>query len=152
MAEGQRLNLDMLMYYDARPCGMNGLFDTDTLAPLKSYYAFTGFAALRELGESVFSESNDADIYVCAAENGEKRAIYFTYYKDADEGEDKLAAVRISGVSAPCKAVIKVTDKERNAETIREEIINSEECTLYIGVKLFDIYLIELLPPDKDPS
>ena len=46
MCVGQNCGLDMLMYYDLRPCGMNGVFDFYTLKPLKGYYAFIAFSTL----------------------------------------------------------------------------------------------------------
>ena len=50
MSRMQDAPLDMLMYYDARPCAFNGLFDFYTYAPLKSYYVFAVWAKLVRLG------------------------------------------------------------------------------------------------------
>ena len=54
MCTCQKLPLDMLMYYDARPCGMNGMFSTDFVCDrLKGYYPFYMFNALYQLGTEV---------------------------------------------------------------------------------------------------
>ncbi|MBR1867931.1 MAG: hypothetical protein IJ800_05065, partial [Clostridia bacterium] len=43
MLSCQKTPLSALMYYDARPCGFNGIFSTDGLEPLKTYYIFKNF-------------------------------------------------------------------------------------------------------------
>jgi len=45
--------LDHLMYYDARPNGMNGMFDMTTFEPMKGYYPFYAWARLADLGTQV---------------------------------------------------------------------------------------------------
>ncbi|MBO5374863.1 MAG: hypothetical protein J6A54_05405, partial [Clostridia bacterium] len=50
MACGQgNPDIDMLMYYDARPGTFNGLFDFYTMRPLKGYYPFLIYSRLYEL-------------------------------------------------------------------------------------------------------
>ena len=50
----QYLPLDMLMYYDARPCAMNGMFATDYVCDLlKGYYPFRMFNELYKLDHAV---------------------------------------------------------------------------------------------------
>ncbi|MBQ4086215.1 MAG: hypothetical protein IJC54_06560, partial [Clostridia bacterium] len=47
MSVCQSIPMDMLMYYDARPCGMNGMFSTDFICDcLKGYYPFRMFNEL----------------------------------------------------------------------------------------------------------
>ena len=48
------------MYYDARPCGMCGMFNTDTLEPLKGYYPFLMFNALYQLKQELPAASDTA--------------------------------------------------------------------------------------------
>ena len=58
-------DVDMLMYYDARPCGMNGLFNTDFVNEcLKGYYPFRMFNELYKLGNSVEVTCDCDEIYV----------------------------------------------------------------------------------------
>ncbi|MCQ2433051.1 MAG: glycosyl hydrolase, partial [Clostridia bacterium] len=68
MCVGQTEDLDMLMYYDASPCIMDGLFDMGTLEPLPGYYALLAFRELRRLGHFVPTEIDyENGIYSCAA-------------------------------------------------------------------------------------
>ena len=53
MAACQNAPVDMLMYYDARPSGMNGLFEKVTLWPMKGYYPFYAWSKLAECGTQV---------------------------------------------------------------------------------------------------
>ena len=81
MSVCQASPLDMLMYYDARPCGMNGMFDMSTFKPLKGYYPYLMFKELLDLGTYVKTEYNKNNIYSCAATNGESYAIIMTMMK-----------------------------------------------------------------------
>ena len=92
MAEGQKSSLDMLMYYDARlNTGFNGLFAPYTYKTLKSYYALTNFTSLYELKNEVYSESDDNELYVIAASDGEKERAIFTFYNfELTRGYEKL--------------------------------------------------------------
>ena len=59
---GQNNPLDMLMYYDARPCAMNGIFDMYTYRPLKGYFTIYSYANIYELGTEAYSECEDEDV------------------------------------------------------------------------------------------
>ena len=96
MSAVQKSNtVDMLMYYDARVgVAFNGLFDSDTLRPLKTYYVFKWFSELYALGNEVAFASDDPEIYVTAAEKDGKWAAMITYYtidEDAKTKEIELA-------------------------------------------------------------
>lgn len=82
MSEAQKAPVDMLMYYDARPCAFNGVFDFYTLRPLKGYYPFLWFSKFYGL-EEIRSENAVDDIYtLCGTdENGKIKAVV-TYYTD----------------------------------------------------------------------
>ncbi len=84
MCLGQAGPLDMLMYYDARPCAMNGLFANETYAPLKGYYPFVMFRDLRKLGSYVPTECSIENIYTCAATDGSNAALMLTHYHEDD--------------------------------------------------------------------
>ena len=53
MAACQAAPVDMLMYYDARPVGMDGLFEKVTLWPMKGYYPFYAWSKLVDRGTQV---------------------------------------------------------------------------------------------------
>jgi len=50
MVDCQYAPVDMLMFYDARPGGMNALFDKTTAWPMKGYYPFYAWSKLHALG------------------------------------------------------------------------------------------------------
>lgn len=146
MAEGQKADLDMLMYYDARPCEMNGLFGTDFFERLKGYYAFKAFSALRELGTCVHTETEEEDIHACAATDGNTHRLCFTRFRDEDVTESETVKVAVNGVSGPVKATVYAVDECRDLTPLREEIFTSNEFGLYLEAELFGIYLIEIAP------
>lgn len=98
MSEGQNdPDIDMLMYYDARPSNFNGIWDFYTMEPLKGYYAFYAFANLFELGTQVENISDDEKVYVVAAKNSEKVGAMITYYAENDNEESKYITVDVEG-------------------------------------------------------
>jgi hypothetical protein len=73
----QKTSTDVMCYYDAR---MNygayaGLFNPDTTAPYRNYYAFSSFNSLYKLKNQVETESSDNNIQVGAAVDGVKGVI-----------------------------------------------------------------------------
>ena len=53
MIDCQYAPLDHLMFYDARPVGMNALFDMVTSRPMKGYYPFYAWKRLKDYGVQV---------------------------------------------------------------------------------------------------
>ena len=146
MCIGQETDLDMLMYYDARPCGMNGVFDTDTLQPLKTYYAIKAFSELYKLGDCVKSCVVGEDLYACSATDGEKRgAILFTYYSDDDNAQEKQVEMKIKNLSQRGKTKVEyyLLDETNDMKLMRAETFSGEEFSLYIDVKVHSTYLIK---------
>ena len=103
-------DVDMLMYYDARPTAFNGLWDMYTYEELKGYYPFYIFANLYELGIQVEHSSDDEDMYVVAAKNGDKVGAMVTYYTENDNENSKYITIEISGCDMS-KAKIYLTDE-----------------------------------------
>ncbi len=93
-------DVDMLMYYDARPSEWNGLFDFYTLEPIKGYYAFYTFANLYELGNQVQAVSDDENVYVLGAKGNGKHGIAVTYYTENDNEGAKEIMLDIEGIDA----------------------------------------------------
>lgn len=86
--------VDMLMYYDARPSGMNGMFDTDRPCEiLKGYYPFRMFNELYKCDVAVQTE-NAEHIYLCAAKSEDRAALMFTHYAEDDETPAKDVRLR----------------------------------------------------------
>ena len=145
MAVGQDSPLDMLMYYDARPCGMNGMFDTDTLTPLKGYYSIKSFSDLAELGKQVKADA-DENVYAVAATDGENGAILLTHFSDEDTTPTETLKVEIKNF--PTDEAVKVEyfllDEEHDMTLMREEIFTAKEFGAYVQLPLFTSYLIKI--------
>ena len=145
MAVGQDSPLDMLMYYDARPSGYNGLFDTDTLEPLKGYYSVKSFSDLADLGKHVPTEQAD-DIYSIAATDGENGAILLTHFSDEDDTPADTLKVEFKNFPA-CEAVkveYYLLDESHDMTLMREEIFTAKDFASYLNLPLFTSYLIKL--------
>ena len=146
MCAGQASGIDMLMYYDARPCGMCGLFDTDTLKPLKTYHTFICFRDLARLGNAVKTDAVSGDIYTCAARNDDRAAIMLTRYQDEDEDLPEGVFLDVSGFMGEngVRATFFLTDETGNAQPAKTEYFTAENFKIHLNMKLFDIYLIIL--------
>ena len=90
-------DIDMLMYYDARPTAFNGLFDLYTYRTLKGYYPFYIFANLYELGNQMESVSDDEDVYAVCAKKGDNVEIMLTYYAEDDNKYSKIIDIDFGG-------------------------------------------------------
>ena len=113
--------LDMLMYYDARPGGMNGLFSTDRICDkLKGYYPFYMFNVLYKLDSAVKIDSDDSDLYACAAVGDGEAAVMLTHYSDDDEKGTIEAEVDLSGFGAErgCEIEYYLLDESHDLEWV----------------------------------
>ena len=89
MSACQNSSVDMLMYYDARPTVFNGLFDFYTLRPLKGYYPFYYFGKLTDMEKQAEALSDDADIRLTAASDGERAGVMISYFAEPDDATSK---------------------------------------------------------------
>lgn len=90
----QRTKMKMMCYYDAR-VGVSvygGLFNPMTLEPLTAYYGFKAFGKLYSIGTEIHSASDNENVYVIAASNGEKTGILI-----ANVGEDTEISLNFDG-------------------------------------------------------
>lgn len=146
----QYLPLDMLMYYDARPCGMNGMFATDFVCDLlKGYYPFLMFNELYKLDHAVKAESDQPRVYACAAASENKTAAMVTYYSDDDsaeaEKEVKITFKNAQGANG-LRLTFRLLDADHDDVIVKEELISSDEFSVYVKLPLFGTYLIESAP------
>ena len=143
---GQMSDIDMMMYYDARPGAWCGLFDTDTLDPRKPYYSFYMFKDLVKLGECVESVEAAKDIYAIAATDGKDSAIMLTHYNDNDETVTKQIKVEIENATGDNGVRVEyyLLDEEHDATLVREETFTAQKFAAYLDMKLFDTYLIKI--------
>ena len=111
MCVGQNCGLDMLMYYDLRPCVMNGVFDFYTLKPLKGYYAFTAFSTLYQMKNHIACQCDDPDVYATAAKDDQgNMAVLISNYNNDDNASYRT--VTVSGIKDP---VCYLTDETYSA-------------------------------------
>ena len=144
MAIGQALPLDMLMYYDARPCVMNGLFAPMTYEPLKGYYSFVMFDKLAKLGRYTECEYSKDDVYACAATNGDESGIMLTYYNENDDSEEKSVELEIESDSELSKAEVFILDKENNLAPRYYQYITSKKYALIINLKVHESAYVKI--------
>ena len=118
-------DVDMLMYYDARPCIWNGLFDYYTYERLKGYYSFYSFANLYEMGNQVYTSSDDESIYVVGAKGNNKYGAVVTYYTENDNEGPKEVSLEIIGVN-PSELKFYLVDSTHTYEQVEYKIINGK--------------------------
>ena len=139
--------LDMLMYYDARPCGMNGMFSTDMVCDkLKGYYPFYMFNQLYRLGEAVKTVSDDGAIYACAAANDNEAAVMVTHYSDDDTKESVEVAVDLSGFGGAEGSEIEyyLLDENRDAELVGKATYFGDRFIPMFTMTNLSTYLIKI--------
>ncbi|MBQ9691889.1 MAG: hypothetical protein IJV70_01880, partial [Clostridia bacterium] len=140
--------LDNLMFYDARPGGMNSLFCTDMICEcLKGYYPFYMFNQLYKLGDQVKTESDDAQIWACAA-SGDEQNVMLSYYTDDDSAPAKEVKVTFNNVNNPAGVRLEYycLDEEHDGALVREEIFTAESFASYITLPLHSTYLLKIVP------
>lgn len=147
MCVGQDSSLDHLMYYDARPCGMNGMFHTDFLTPLKGYYPFAMFSELYKMKQSVLSCSDTAEIYCTAAEDELAGGLLLSYFTDDDSAQPREVVVNFHNFKSEEGATVEyyLLDEAHNAELVRSERITTKEFTSYLQMNLYTTYLIKIV-------
>ncbi len=146
MCIGQSEPLDMLMYYDARPCSMNGLYSTDLVCDvLKGYYPFKMFNTLYKLG-TCCETSFSGNAYACAAVSGDKAAIMATHFAEDDDTPAERIKIDVSGFCGEngVRAKYFLLDEEHDLEEVREEIFTGDSFAPVLDFGLNASYLIEL--------
>lgn len=147
MAMSQNEALDMLMYYDARPCGMNGLFSTDYVCEcLKGYYPFYMFNQLYKQKTSVAIERNTNDLWACAAKGDEQNTM-LAYFNNDDTAGAKEAKITFKNVNNPGKVKLEyyLLDEEHDCALVREEIFTATEFSTYITMPRNSVYLFKIV-------
>ena len=132
--------IDMLMYYDARPCAMNGMWDFYTFRPLKGYYPFYIYANLYELKNSVWYETGDPELYVSAASNGEKCAAMITHYSEDDSKKGRKVTVDLKGADLDGAKIFVVDQNNTMTECLTARLENG---TLSVWMERNSIVYIE---------
>lgn len=137
--------LDHLMYYDARPCAMNGMFCTDWVCEcLKGYYPFRMFNELYKLKNCVEIVSDNDKINPCAAvsDDGKEAAVMISYFNDDDNAPPQKIEINTSDLPIGATAKIYLLDSEHDMELVGEEKIGSE--SIKLKMPLYSVYLIKI--------
>ena len=133
------------MYYDARPCGMNGMFDTDTLLPLKGYYPFPMFSELYKIGAEAEVPAQTGNVYALAAASGTKCAVLLTNYTDDDTAPAAEIKLSLTGLpEGTWNISYRLLDAEHDNTLVREEKTASADAVSYITLPLFGTILVTL--------
>ena len=139
--------LDMLMYYDARPSGMNGMFSTDRICDkLKGYYPIYMFNQLYMLDNAVEALTDDDDVYACAAVGDGEAAVMLTHYSDDDEKGGIEIAVDLSGFGAEngCEIEYYLLDASRDLEPVGKAIYFGDRFVPTFAMPNLSSYLIKI--------
>ena len=144
IALGQKSELDMLMYYDARPgTRWNGMFDMES-KPLKGYYPFYFFNKLYEMANETESVVDGEKIYAVSASGSGKKGFFIVSYNDDDSITDKVTfKAEISGLSGNTKLSYYLVDEASSGELIREETTSAESYSPILSVSKNSIVYIE---------
>lgn len=119
----QSAPLDMLMYYDARPCVMNGMFDFYTFRARKCYYPFIAFAELVDLGTQVAMTDGVPNVFTLAASDGKGAfgTMVCVFAEDDSDREPREIELSVKGgdfVGAKCR----ILDEDRDLEEVPLEL------------------------------
>lgn len=139
--------LDNLMYYDARPGGMNGLFCTDRISEcLKGYYPFRMFNELYKQKCAVEVVRESTDVWAAGAK-GSQQNVMLSYFNDDDGSPDKEVKVTFKNVANANGVRLEYycLDGEHDAEIVREEIFTAKEFSSYIKMPLFSTWLLKIV-------
>ncbi len=118
MASCQYEPVDMLMYYDARPTGMNGMFSMYTYEKMKTYYPIAAWSDMKDLGTACKISCDIPNIYAAAATGDDgKRMIYLCYYTDDDNALSKTFTVEVAGSSSD-EYRLSLLDEEHNFDDV----------------------------------
>lgn len=144
--ECQNSDLSMLMYYDARPCAMNGMFDTDLVCDrLKGYYPFYMFNQLYILKNAVEVKSLSENLYGCAATNGANSAIMVTYYNDTNNADEDIEIEIKNPNNANCAELeLYLLDEYNNNKLIKKELFYNEKYSVELTLKMYSTLLIKI--------
>ncbi len=142
-SEGQREALDMLMYYDARPCAMNGMFGPLACDIRKGYYPFYAFNVLYKLGKAYKTEDGN-EMYAVAAKNGNEAAIIVTRFTDDDNAPDDKCIINVEGLGKVAETEVYLLDDEHDLELVRCETFTGKKFGQILNFSRNSMYLIKL--------
>ena len=140
--------IDMLMYYDGRPCLFCGLWDQTYLTPLKGYYPFIAWSHLLDLGTAVETK-NDEYLYSIGAIGEKDAAVLCTYFNQDDGIPEKDVCLEVRGLEVKNGEKLRVEicplDEEHNMECVRKETVSSGDFNLALKMPPYTTYYIRII-------
>ena len=130
------------MYYEGRPCGMCGLFDS-FLKVQKPYYTFKAFNELYKLGTAVKTEVNEDFIYALGATNGDEHAIMLTYFDDSIEKGSKTINIDLNGIEGNYNVEYYVLNQKHDLDLVKTKKLRGNKIKVKVG--LYDVQCIKIV-------
>ena len=133
--------VDAAMYYVfTSRAAYNGFFDLNLLSKTCTYYAFAAFGKCYGLKNQVHTESNDRDVRLTAATDGNRGAAVLAYYGGAQmalsiPAGDALAVKRIEKEEKPCLLSLNGVKKRATVTISRIYEHGVEEIAKYENVE-----------------
>lgn len=146
MCMSQYEPLDNLMFYDARPCAMNSLFNTDfVFERLKGYYPFYMFNQLYRQDSAVEVVRETSDVW-CAAASGREQCVLISYFNDDDNAQNKSVNIELRNVKSShgVRLSYYLLDSEHDCELVREEYADSDDFSISVNMPLHSSYLLRI--------
>lgn len=144
MACCQYAPVDILLYYDARPCGFSGMFSTDVCSiVLKGYYPFYNFNKLYKIGESIAVSTENEDIFLCGAYKDGKGGILLTHFNNDDATAQKQLDLGVLTEGGKYNVKYYLLDEKHDNELVKEEILDGKELNIKLDMPLFTCYYVE---------
>ncbi len=114
MAKCQSLPVDMMMYYDARPCGFNGLWRSYTYDIQKPYWSLYAFNQLYKLSKAAQTSCDNPHLYTAAACGKDGGALLISHFDDDAEGGRVDFELKLKGgyTKALCYVLDETSDLE----------------------------------------
>ena len=147
MACGQASKIDQMMYYDARPCTWNGMFDTTFLTPLKGYYPFKMYGEMYRMGEQIYTVTDDERLYAVGARGENTAAVMITYFDDNEYAETrKSVKLSISGLYAGRETTIEyyLLDENNDMTLFRMDKTSADKLLTTLDVGLYSTWFIRM--------
>lgn len=147
MISGQNSKINHMMYYDARPCDFNGMFDPVFKTPLKGYYPFLMYGELYNLGNQIEAKSDDDTVYVISSKDDNEIGIMITYFDDDDEAiKNKTIDIYIDGLENEGDKKIQyyILDENHDMELYREDITSANCLHTYLDTSIYSTWFIRI--------
>ena len=147
MCDSQAGSIDLLMYYDARPCAMNGMFKTDLVCDkLKGYYPFYVFNQLYKLKNSVEAVTDNKSIHAAAASNENEAAVMLTHFNDDDNAEPIELSIDLNGFGGDNGTEVEffVLDEDKDLVSVSKTVYYGNRFCPTLTVPNLASFLIKL--------